>query len=259
MKTRIKPIANAGAAGADAAQECIIFPTAAHREMGSVVGGSSNRLAILAVEVRSEHAGIAQSLARGLRHAITAGELLIEAKALLKHGEWLPWLSAHCELSERTARLYMRLAKNRARIEAEIGNVADLSVRGALALIAPPEASQLSHFAPLAVATALDEAELSALEHARSERQRRRLAAATAQQALRKIMALAAERQSASTAADSVWQALGEQLLAAISEYQELAIAERPGATAAALRTKDLAVEMLRQVEAATLVSVAAV
>lgn len=216
---------------------------------GGIVSGSSNRLAVLADEIRSEHAGIAQSLARGLQHAITAGELLIEAKALLKHGQWLPWLSAHCALSERTARLYVRLAKNRARIKTEIGNVADLSVRGALALIAPPEASQLSNFGALAVETALDEAELAALEHASSERNTRRVAAAAAQEALRKIQALAAGRQSASTAAAAVWCVLGEQLMAAIAEYQDLVIAERPGATAAALRTQDLAVEMLRQVE----------
>ncbi|MGY4411962.1 hypothetical protein ACVWW4_003698 [Bradyrhizobium sp. LB7.1] len=253
MKTLIKSKANADAAGADAAQQLIIFPTAAQREMGSVAGGSSNRLAVLADEIRSEHAGIVQSLTRGLEHAITAGELLIEAKALLRHGQWLPWLNAHCALSERTARLYVRLAKNRARIETEIGSVADLSVRGALALIAPPEASHLSDFAPLAVETALDEAEGSALEHARSERDRRRVAAAAAQEALRKITALAAERQSASTAAAAVWRLLGEQLMAAISEYHDLVISERFGATAAAFRTQDLAVEMLRQVEAAAL------
>ena len=33
-----------------------------------------------------------------------------------KHGEWMPWLEEHCKISDRTARLYMRVAKNRAEI-----------------------------------------------------------------------------------------------------------------------------------------------
>jgi hypothetical protein len=34
---------------------------------------------------------------------MTAGDLLIEAKALVPHGQWLPWLAEHCEMAERTA------------------------------------------------------------------------------------------------------------------------------------------------------------
>jgi hypothetical protein len=63
-----------------------------------------------------------------------AGERLLEAKALLPHGQWLPWLQEHCGASERTARDYMRLAEHKG----EIGSAADLSIRAALAAIAPP-------------------------------------------------------------------------------------------------------------------------
>jgi hypothetical protein len=45
------------------------------------------------------------------------------------HGQWLPWLTKNCAMSERTARLYMRVAGGRGLIEAENGNVADLSRR----------------------------------------------------------------------------------------------------------------------------------
>ena len=72
----------------------------------------SNSLADLAARIRAEHEATAISLRRGLSHAIAAGELLIEAKTLLKHGQWLPWLRDHCVMSERTAQLYMRCARS---------------------------------------------------------------------------------------------------------------------------------------------------
>jgi Protein of unknown function (DUF3102) len=98
----------------------------------------SNSLADLAARIRAEHEGARTAVKRGTEHAITCGELLIEAKGQLEHGQWAQWLIEHCEMSGRTARLYMQLARKRAElVEAENGNVANLSVRGALALIAP--------------------------------------------------------------------------------------------------------------------------
>jgi len=94
-----------------------------------------NALADLATRIRAEHEATAAAMKRGCEHAIRAGELLIEAKRLLEHGEWLPWLAEHCDVPERTARLYMRLAQHKFKI----GNVADMTVRGAIkALAAPP-------------------------------------------------------------------------------------------------------------------------
>lgn len=97
---------------------------------------SSNYLTDLAARIRTEHAATAEALRESVRHAIAAGELLIEAKAQLQHGQWLPWLRDHCAISERTAQLYMRVAKNRAEIEAQIRNdVADLTLSEAVALL----------------------------------------------------------------------------------------------------------------------------
>jgi len=45
-------------------------------------------------------------------HAIRAGELLAEAKALVGHGHWLDWVNANCLASLRTAQDYMYLAKH---------------------------------------------------------------------------------------------------------------------------------------------------
>jgi hypothetical protein len=95
----------------------------------------SNSLANLAARIRAEHEGARAAVKRGVEHAIAAGDLLIEAKAKVAHGQWLPWLTENCAMSERTARLYMRVARGSGLIEAENGNVADLSLRGAVALI----------------------------------------------------------------------------------------------------------------------------
>src|ERR1700730_11575687 len=96
----------------------------------------SNSLAGLAERIKMEQEAPAGALKRSVEHAIAAGDLLIEAKAQVPHGYWLPWLEANCAMSERTAQLYIRIAKSRATIEAQIRNgVADLSLNQAAALL----------------------------------------------------------------------------------------------------------------------------
>jgi hypothetical protein len=96
----------------------------------------SNSLADLAGRIQAEHGAVSAALKDGVRHAINAGELLIEAKGQIAHGQWLPWLRDHCAISERTAQLYMRVAKNRKEIEEQIRTgVADLSLNEAAALL----------------------------------------------------------------------------------------------------------------------------
>jgi hypothetical protein len=51
---------------------------------------SSNRLPILAEEIRKAHADVQEAAKTAAERAIEAGHALIEAKELLKHGEWLP-------------------------------------------------------------------------------------------------------------------------------------------------------------------------
>jgi hypothetical protein len=105
----------------------------------------SNSLADLAARINTEHEAAEVAYQDAVAHAMTCGDLLIEAKSELKHGGWSKWLKQNCEVSARTATLYMRLAKNRewlaspkARewLESQNGNgVADLSLRGADMLI----------------------------------------------------------------------------------------------------------------------------
>lgn len=69
---------------------------------------------------------------------LTIGRGLIEAKAMLEHGEWLPWLTERVEFSERQAQRLMRIAR-------EYENptlVSDLGARKALQLLALPESER---------------------------------------------------------------------------------------------------------------------
>ena len=94
-----------------------------------------NYLPELASRIRAEHQATSAALKSSVQHSITPGELLIEAKALVKHGRWLPWLAENCGFSERTAQLYMRCARNKAAIEANTQCVADLTLNEAAALL----------------------------------------------------------------------------------------------------------------------------
>src|SRR3954454_15104181 len=56
------------------------------------------------------------------RKAKRIGQLLIDEKERLQHGEWLPWLKENCpDINERTAQQYMAFAR---------GTVTDLSSGG---------------------------------------------------------------------------------------------------------------------------------
>jgi hypothetical protein len=96
-----------------------------------------NRLATLAASIRALDAAIRRSAEQIAREAVEAGKLLIEAKGLLRHGEWLPWLREHVAMSERTATRYMRLARS----GLEIGHVADLGIAAA-ARVGRPRAAR---------------------------------------------------------------------------------------------------------------------
>jgi hypothetical protein len=93
----------------------------------------------LARRIAVEHNAVAVALRSALAHAIAAGELLIEAKSKVRHGQWLKWLAANCEtIPERTATHYMALARDRERLCDENGNVLPISVNRALAMLKWP-------------------------------------------------------------------------------------------------------------------------
>jgi Protein of unknown function (DUF3102) len=127
----------------------------------------ANRIKACVAEIKKA----AQATQTALVRAFEAGELLIQAqKQYGQHGLWKSWLNANCELSERTAQLYMQLAEGRTKIEAELAKkdgatVADLSLRGALDLLKSSSRSGASTGGNGATASAAyDNAEKSLLK-----------------------------------------------------------------------------------------------
>jgi hypothetical protein len=70
-------------------------------------------------------------------YAIEVGEMLIEARSAVPEGAWMSWLEQHFPGSGRSARDYMRLARNADQVRDK------LSIREAIALLAPPTGSML--------------------------------------------------------------------------------------------------------------------
>jgi hypothetical protein len=86
----------------------------------------------LAGAINREHQACGIAYQRALAHALAAGDLLVIAKAQVRHGRWEAWLAEHFAGSSRTARVYMQLARRRQ-------SVADLpSVGEAVRAVARP-------------------------------------------------------------------------------------------------------------------------
>jgi hypothetical protein len=75
----------------------------------------------LAERIKAAHAKVVWGARTNIETAMQCGDLLIAAKAQLKHGQWLPWLKENfgLHLDVRTAQVYMRLAHNREHIFAQ--------------------------------------------------------------------------------------------------------------------------------------------
>ncbi|MGH8538378.1 MAG: DUF3102 domain-containing protein [Gammaproteobacteria bacterium] len=100
---------------------------------------TNNELHDLAAQINEAHRRASDAARTAVEHALTAGRLLIQAKARTQHGGWLPWLKEHCEVSERTAQAYMRLALKLPELDpTKAQRVADLPLREALCLLAEP-------------------------------------------------------------------------------------------------------------------------
>lgn len=98
----------------------------------------SNRLSVLVAEVQRLHREAEAHSRDAADKAIKTGLALIEAKELVKHGEWASWLSG-AFVSERTAQRYMQLARSGFKSD----TVADLGgIKCALAFLSswqPPQ------------------------------------------------------------------------------------------------------------------------
>jgi hypothetical protein len=110
-------------------------------------GKSKAELAKDAREINRIHGQIVENAQTNLQLAIECGTILLDDKKSVSHGEWEEYVKTNFpEIAAETVRLYMRLAKNAAdleRLAAQNGNtVADLSIRGALRLLAPVKSDE---------------------------------------------------------------------------------------------------------------------
>src|SRR5262249_60900586 len=85
------------------------IPSARSTTMADTVQLKPNADALtdLATRIKSLHAQVLDAGKNVVRKAIEAGVALIEAKRQVGHGNWLRCLKENCELSERTAEVYM--------------------------------------------------------------------------------------------------------------------------------------------------------
>ena len=73
---------------------------------------ASTDLSTLANKINHAHADTLTAARTTLEHARRVGDLLIEAKAAVPHGEWLPWMKENVTFSVATAGRYVKVAAN---------------------------------------------------------------------------------------------------------------------------------------------------
>lgn len=171
----------------------------------------------------------------GGQAVIEIGKRLIEAKAQLKHGEWLPWLSEKVEFSETSAQRFMQLAR-------EYGNtslVGDLGTSKALVLLALP-ASERENFAS-------EKHVVNGEEKSVAEMSKRELEEAIRQRKLAEL-----ERDKARRELDEQRKANEEAAAEAqkAQEAAEAARAEVENAQGTALAAQERAAELERELKA---------
>ena len=91
----------------------------------------------LATAIDREHRTAIGAARTALEHAAECGRLLLEAKASVPHGGWLPWIQANLSFGPRQAQKYLRLAEHAGEVPNATSD-AHLTIDGALALLAAP-------------------------------------------------------------------------------------------------------------------------
>ncbi|MFO1126396.1 MAG: DUF3102 domain-containing protein [Methylocystis sp.] len=88
----------------------------------------NNRLPVLAHQCRQLQQEVIKGSLDTAEKTIALGKALIEAKHILRDGEWDKWLADNTSISTRTASNYMRIARSGLKSE----TVAELGLRGVL-------------------------------------------------------------------------------------------------------------------------------
>jgi hypothetical protein len=109
-------------------------PAALHRRPDLVVTEAQTCSgAALAKRIQAAHEAAQAGARTALENAILCGELLLEAKRLVGHGRFLPWLDENTTLGPRQVQRYMRVARNQ---DALRNASSETHLAGAMALLA---------------------------------------------------------------------------------------------------------------------------
>jgi hypothetical protein len=91
----------------------------------------SPSLSDLAASIKSEHAAIVESTRNIVGRAIKIGQDLLKAKEQVGHGNFLKWVKDNCDLTDKTAERYMKLAANQAKLKDKIETISNLTLKEA--------------------------------------------------------------------------------------------------------------------------------
>lgn len=83
-----------------------------HKHFGDPNAVTSLHLSNSDRKRRTACVGYSRAVRSRSRTANECGRLLVEAKASLPHGQWLPWLADNFEATQQAANAYMRIASN---------------------------------------------------------------------------------------------------------------------------------------------------
>lgn len=92
-------------------------------------------------QINAAHDRCTQACRAALFNARQCGDLLIEAKKQVGHGNWEAWVVAHCTFSDRTASRWMRVAREWDKLE-EL-EATDLSITDAMRLLSDSADSEV--------------------------------------------------------------------------------------------------------------------
>jgi hypothetical protein len=90
-------------------------------------------MADLIKSINEAHNEVRLALKRTGEAAIKAGLLLLQAKSRVRHGSFAEWIASNCALSERTAQLYMQVARKFPNPQ----NFADFSLSDLMEMLGP--------------------------------------------------------------------------------------------------------------------------
>ena len=154
---------------------------------------------------------ILEAQRKGGEAVLTIGRCLIEAKDMLRHGEWLPWLAEKVGYSEKTAQNFMRLAREFSNPQA----IADLGATKALKLLALPVDEREQFVADhnvIDMTTRQLEAAIKERDEARVHAQQAEQERSEAQQSAQKLREALDAMQQERQIADQEVQKLTEEL-----------------------------------------------